>query len=123
MLPEKFDGLAGGLVVGLVGAVTVITHGDEHAVRHAGGLASLQLPGEDVQVQAGVVARGVGLLAGGVELLGPGGGDVEPVGSSNDVPGYPHVVDLADTGGMPPSLAKTLPKICCPFAFVAAVHK
>ena len=124
VLPEKLDGLAGGLVVRLVGAVTLVTHGNEHPVGHAGGLAPLQLLGEDVQVQACVVARGVGLLSGGVELLGPRRRDIESICPGDDVPGNPHVVDLAHPGAVEAVGLEVLAQVDPPLGpMVTAVHE
>ena len=36
MLPQQLDRLGRGLVIGLVGSVAVVLHGDEHAMRHGG---------------------------------------------------------------------------------------
>ena len=48
--------------VGQVRSVPVILHRDKHSVGHRSGLATLELRGEDVQVEAGVVTRRVRFL-------------------------------------------------------------
>lgn len=61
------------------------------AVRVAGGLAAFERGGEDVQIEAGVIARCVRLPAGHVEPLRPARRHVLAVGARDDVAGHAHV--------------------------------
>ena len=94
---EQFDGFSGGFPVRLVGSITLVLYGDEHSVGHSGGFASFKFGGEAVQVEAGVLAGCVGLLARDVVLGRPAGRDALTIGAVDDVTGYPHVKNLTDT--------------------------
>lgn len=124
VLSKELDGLTGGLVVRLIRAVAFVTHRDEHAMGHTGGLPPFKSPREDVQIQAGVVARGVSLLAGRVELFGPRRGDIKPICSGDDVTGNPHVVNLTCSSAVESVglevLAQIDPRLG---SVVAAVHE
>ena len=56
--------------------------------------------------------------------LGKGVRDVEPIGSSNDVPGHPHVIDLAHPGAVEAVGLEVLAKVHPPLGpMIAAVHE
>ena len=91
---------------------------------HAGGLPPLKSSGENIQVQAGIVAWGMSLLTGGVELFGPRRGDIEPIRSGDDVTGNTHVVNLACPRTVESVGLQVLAQIDPSFGpVVAAVHE
>ena len=71
MFFQEFDGFGSGLVVRLIGTVSFIANGDEHAMGHAGGLPVFKFRREDVLVETGVVAGSMGLFSRGIKTLGP----------------------------------------------------
>ena len=66
----------------------------------------------------------MGLLALGIEFLGPGRGNIESVRSRDDVAGYAHVINLAHPGAVEAVVLEVLTEIHPPLGpVVAAVHE
>ena len=91
---QQLDRLGGGLPVRLVGTISNVIDGNEHAIRHFGRLPALQFGGELIEVQAGIVSRRVGFFARHVVLGRPACGHIRPIGTCDDVSGNAHVKDL-----------------------------
>ena len=76
-----------------------------------------------IEVQAGIISRGVGFQSLGIESFRPRWRVVDSVGPGDDVPGDTHMINFSHPSGIPAVLLEMLGHTASFLALVAAEHE